>query len=134
MRFSHPSPAKLARLSGSQSNTEIRNIDMQNVPQEDNRSGRSSSIISSRAASNNTYWHDQSVEPRIFPGLVHERTRRGSLKRESGSEYDSDAIAIGGLGGSRRGPEKVGKGLKKSGFGTLGMETSDGDTDLMGTD
>lgn len=134
MRSSHPSPAKLARLSGSHSNTDMRNIDMQNVPQEDSRSGRSSSMILSRAVSNNTYWHDQSVEPRIFPGLVHEQTRRGSLKREGGSEYDSDVIAIGGLGGPRRGPEKVEKGLGKSFSGIPGMETSDGDTELMSTD
>lgn len=97
---------------------------MQNIPQEDGRPGRSSSMILSRAATNNPYWHDQSVEPRIFPGLVHEQTRRGSLKRESGSEYDSDIIATGGLGG----PDKVEKGLRKAVSGTLDMEISDGST------
>lgn len=122
MRTSHPSPAKLARLSGSHSK-----IDMQNGPQEDIRPGRSSSMILSRGVTNNPYWHDQSVEPRIFPGLVHERTRRGSLKRESGSEYDADVIVTGGLGGPRREIERVEKGLRKAVSGTSDTEIGDGD-------
>lgn len=101
---------------------------MQNIPQEENRPGRSSSMILSRAATNNPDWHDQNVEPRIFPGLVHERTRRGSLKRESGSEYDSDVIATGGLGGPRRRLEKIEKGLIKAVSGTPDIEIGDGDT------
>lgn len=121
MLTSHPSPAKLARLSGSHSN-----IDMQNGPQEDSRPGRSSSMILSRVATNSPYWHDQSVEPRIFPGLVHERTRRGSMKRESGSEYDADVIVTGGLGGPRREIEKVEKGFRKAVPGTSDMEIGEG--------
>lgn len=128
MRFSLPSPAKLARLSGSHSNIDIRDIDIQNIPQEDSRPGQSSSTILPRAVTNNPYWNDQSVEPRIFPGLVHERTRRGSLKRESGSECDSDVVATVGIGGPRGGPEKVEKGLRKVVSGTPDREISDGDT------
>lgn len=125
MRFSHHSPAKLARLPGSHSNIDIEN---QNVLQEESRPRRSTSMILSRVTPKNSYRHDQSAEPRIFPGLVHERTRRGSVKRENGSEYDSDVIASAGLGGSRRGFEKVENGLRRAVLGTPDTEISDGDT------
>lgn len=85
MHFTLPSPAKSAGLSSFHSNIDNRYIDIQNVQQEDSRSGKSS-IILSRPPTNDHYWPDQIVEPRIFPGVVHDRTRRGSLKRESGSE------------------------------------------------
>lgn len=136
MRTNHPSPAQLARLSSSHSNVDIKNIDTHNTPQEDSRLARSSSMVLPPEAVSHPYWHDQSVEPRIFPGLVHERTRTrtGSLKRESGSEQDFDPLAGGGsssssgTGWQRGNLEKLDKGSKKAMFGKSDEGSRDGDT------
>ena len=108
-RIGRFSPTKLARPSGSHSNVDLRNIDLQNLQLEEPRPGRSSSMIfaPAPATSNSHYWHEQAAEPRIFPGLVHERARRGSLRRESGSEYDSDAHLMQPRGAVE--PETAGK-------------------------
>ena len=45
----------------------------------------------SRADSNNTSHLDAS-EPRIFPGIVHERTRRGSLRQSGTAEKDGEGM------------------------------------------
>lgn len=39
-----------------------------------------------------------SRQPRIFPGVVHQRTRKRSLRQSSGSETDLDATGSIGLG------------------------------------
>lgn len=75
------------------------------------------------------------MEPRIFPGLVHERTRTGSLKRESGSEQDFDPVASGSISdgggaGWRRGSlENSDRESRKAVMsGKSDQGSSDGDT------
>ena len=36
-------------------------------------------------------------EPRVFPGIVHERHRRNSIRMSGGSEKDFDGAAMTGL-------------------------------------
>ena len=56
------------------------------------RPARSSSVIISPSQANGTSWVDsQPPPPRMFPGVVHERTRRGSLRKGSSSEKDATA-------------------------------------------
>lgn len=45
--------------------------------------------------------HVSGAEPRIFPGVVHERTRKNSIRQGSNSEKDADGGALAGLGLSR---------------------------------
>ena len=45
--------------------------------------------------------HISGAEPRIFPGLVHERTRRNSMMQGSSSEKDADGGAFVGTGLSK---------------------------------
>ncbi len=55
--------------------------------------------------------------PRIFPGIVHERTRRGSVRQGSASETDGEgAPSIGGGGGAGT------VGVGRSGLGKKGGE------------
>lgn len=41
--------------------------------------------------------HISGAEPRIFPGVVHERTRRNSTRQGSSSEKDADGGTFAGL-------------------------------------
>lgn len=45
--------------------------------------------------------HISGAEPRIFPGVVHERTRRNSVRQGSSSEKDADGGALAGMGLSK---------------------------------
>ena len=38
------------------------------------------------------YWADSGSQPKIFPGIVHERTRRSSIRQGSGSEKDAEPV------------------------------------------
>lgn len=50
-------------------------------------------ILSPSQALGTSYWNEGTLpSPRIFPGVVHERTRRGSVRHGSGSEKDFDAL------------------------------------------
>lgn len=37
-------------------------------------------------------WVDSGTQPKIFPGIVHERTRRSSIRQGSGSDRDIEGI------------------------------------------
>lgn len=43
--------------------------------------------------------------PKMFPGVVHERTRRNSVRQGSGSEKDADGRPRTREGGEERVPE-----------------------------
>lgn len=45
--------------------------------------------------------HISGTEPRIFPGVVRERTRKGSILQGASSEYDLDGNAGQGTEGDR---------------------------------
>lgn len=45
--------------------------------------------------------HISGAEPRIFPGVVHERIRKNSIRQGSSSEKDADYGAFAGLGLSK---------------------------------
>lgn len=60
---------------------------------------RSSSMLMSPSQKNLAYWADIAPSnPRIFPGVVHERSRKGSMRQGSKSEKDLEASSssIGG--------------------------------------
>ena len=44
------------------------------------------------------------TQPRIFPGIVHERHRRGSIRQGSGSETDGDSMMASGVLSERMRP------------------------------
>ena len=102
-------PAQTARIPISHSNTDTRTNDTSKSFQGDGRPMRSSSLMMSYMA-NDPPWDDgisqshvSGAEPRIFPGVVHERTRRNSIRQGSNSEKDADGGALTGLGLSRLG-------------------------------
>ena len=78
------------RIPASYSNSDVRGLDTQRARQSPSKPpARSSSMITS------TSWIDGAPsQPRIFPGVVHERTRRGSVRQGSSSEKDVDAGGV----------------------------------------
>ena len=111
-QYQHLYPLSLARdstrISGSQSNTDVRTYDGHHSQRTDNQPIRSSSLIMPSPTLSEQYWSDSvghshinGAEPRIFPGVVHERTRKGSIRQNSSSEHDSDAAGSIGVGMSR---------------------------------
>lgn len=54
---------------------------------------RSLSMILPPAAIKKNCWHDETVEPRVFPGLVHEQTRTMGMCHGSDSENEPDLPA-----------------------------------------
>ncbi len=83
-----------SRIPNSQSNSDVKNFDGQQVGQTSSKLPRSSSmIISPSQAHGASYWNEGiPPPPRIFPGVVHERTRRGSVRHGSSSEKDFNAL------------------------------------------
>ena len=89
-----------ARLPGSYSSADMRSLDTRDSQQGDgNTLPRPTSANFSSPISTSGNWvdslgqsHISGTEPRIFPGVVHERTRRGSLRKGSGSEKDPDGF------------------------------------------
>lgn len=69
--------AQVARVPGSQSSADMQSLNRS--PPADRRRSRSSTMLKSSVDS-----AVSGVEPRMFPGLVHERTRRQSLKLPTG--------------------------------------------------
>ena len=73
-------------------------------------------MIMPSSQANGTSWIDGTPPPpRIFPGVVHERTRRGSLRQGSSSERDANVTNVASMVAPRsypreegdRGPQKV---------------------------
>lgn len=60
------------------------------------------------------------LDPRIFPGIVHERARRSSIRRGSDSENEPDSSLAGSLTGSLRGAGAGGGGGGYGGGGGSG--------------
>ena len=57
---------------------------------------RVSSTIGSPTQANANYWTTITPSPpRIFPGVVHERTRRGSLRKGNSSEEETSGMGQG---------------------------------------
>ncbi|SLM40687.1 amp deaminase 3 [Lasallia pustulata] len=101
-------PAHTARIPISHSNIDTRTTDTSKSFQGDGRPLRSSSLMMSPYMANDPPWDDgisqshvSGAEPRIFPGVVHERTRKNSIRQGSNSEKDADGGALAGLGLSR---------------------------------
>lgn len=91
VRAKAPSAAlRAARIPASHSAIEMAKVDRDNYEQR--RKGeaplRSSSMILTSSGA-----HGQGIDSgsSIFPGVVHERARRKSIRQGSGSEKDSDA-------------------------------------------
>ena len=92
-------PARLTQTFGSQSTVSPIKVDFENSEHQglSDRPSRSSSLVLSPSAmSSSPYWHGQ---PKIFPGLVHEQTRRESMRGGSESENYPASLAGGGDGG-----------------------------------
>lgn len=53
---------------------------------------------------NTSSWVDGGTQPKIFPGIVHERTRRSSVKQGSTSDKDMELINPLVKASSRLGP------------------------------
>lgn len=86
-------PARLMQLPLSRSTIDTTNADLDHAEKQgfNNRPTRSSSLILSPSEMDSPYWHGQ---PKIFPGLVHERTRRTSMRR--GSDSDNHPASLAG--------------------------------------
>lgn len=87
-------PARLTQTLVSRSTTGPTKADFESSGHQglSNRPSRSSSLVPSPTAmSSSPYWHGQ---PKIFPGLVHEQTRRTSMR--SGSESENYPASLPG--------------------------------------
>ena len=74
---------------------DVRNLDLQRTGRDRSRLARSSSMITSPSQVNGTFWIDGTPPPpRMFPGVVHERTRRRSLRQGSSSEKDANTTHV----------------------------------------
>ena len=73
------------------SHADVRGLDMR-AARDHSTPARSSSVIMSPSQANGTSWVDSPPPPpRMFPGVVQERNRRGSLRKGSTSEKDATA-------------------------------------------
>ena len=63
----------------------------------------SASTMSGNRLDGLAHSHIDGTEPRIFPGVVHERIRRGSMRQGSSSEKDVDGFMGIGPGFSKLG-------------------------------
>ncbi|KAI9880300.1 MAG: AMP deaminase [Pleopsidium flavum] len=104
--MSHPPmtyPAQPARIASSYFNIDMTHLSNQPL-ERDGRPARSSSMIipaTFPGTAGGQDWvdsmgqmHINGVAPRMFPGVVHERTRRGSLRQRSSSEKDAEGSAV----------------------------------------
>lgn len=116
MHCSQTNYSRAARIPASYSNADVGSLDLQRSGRDHSRPARSSSMIMSPSQANGTSWIDGTPpSPRIFPGVVHERTRRGSLRQGSSSEKEIDATNVNVATALRSLPcEKDDKGLQKT--------------------
>ena len=76
-------------------NADVRNLDLQRTGRDRSRLARSSSMVTSPSQVSGTSWIDGTPPPpRMFPGVVHERTRRRSLRQGSNSEKDANTTNV----------------------------------------
>lgn len=82
-----------SRNQTSYSNADVKTFGLQQTGQVPSKLPRSSSTsMSPSQAYGASYWTEGNPpSPRIFPGVVHERTRRGSVIYGSSSEKDLNA-------------------------------------------
>jgi len=82
-----------SRDQTSYSNADIKSVGLQQTGKVPSKLPRSSSMsMSPSQAYGASYWTEGiPPSPRIFPGVVHERTRRGSVRYGSSSEKDLNA-------------------------------------------
>lgn len=81
----------LPSWSISRSNVDVKNLDLRRARQPPDAPAGSATILAPPSQANATQGFDRAHPPlRIFPGVVHERTRRGSLRQSSMSEKDAD--------------------------------------------
>lgn len=92
-------PAQVARIPMSYSNVDTTALNKQPTEQ-DRKPIRSSSMTTSTGTTSGHHLADamgqmriDGAAPRMFPGVVHERTRRGSVKQGSSSEKDAQRAA-----------------------------------------
>ena len=66
---------------------------------------RTSSLILSPTKTRN---YDSTIsQARIFPGIVHERHRRSSIRQGSGSETDGDSMSGSWMSGDKKRPKSM---------------------------
>jgi hypothetical protein len=72
--------AKAARVPVSKSTTDMEPLQLQTSPPRNRAMSRSATMIMSPAEQAHLVSHMSAQEPRMFPGVIHERTRRGSVR------------------------------------------------------
>ena len=101
-----PNPA--ARIPASHSHMDVRIPDWQSHRHNAAGLSRSSSLVTPSAKIHGKHAISHSptlAQPRIFPGIVHERHRRGSIRQGSGSETDGDSMTASGTLSDRKRPK-----------------------------
>ncbi|KAL9133116.1 MAG: hypothetical protein Q9175_005707 [Cornicularia normoerica] len=116
MHWSQTHSTRVARIPASYSNADVRSLDLQRTGRDHSRPARSSSMITSPSQANVTSWIDRTPPPpRMFPGVVHERIRRRSLRQGSNSEKDANTTNVNVTTAPRPVPwEQDDKGLQKA--------------------
>lgn len=77
----------------SPSNSDIKGLAIQNASQDSDAGISPLSEVTSPTRPSASYWaHDDPAtsQPKMFPGIVHERTRRRSIRQGSRSEKDGN--------------------------------------------
>ena len=72
--------AKTARVPISNFSVDMEPIHLQTSPQRNRAMSRSATMIMSPAEQAQFVAHMSAHEPRVFPGMLHERTRRDSMR------------------------------------------------------
>ena len=95
-----------APISSSSSKVDLRlSTELQPGQPGDSGLARSSSMVFSPSKTQGGHGSTERptvAHPRIFPGIVHERHRRGSVRQSSGSETDGDSMRASGTLTDRR--------------------------------
>ncbi|KAG8530823.1 uncharacterized protein KY384_004180 [Bacidia gigantensis] len=103
LRNSPTAPLNPARIPTSYSNADLasRRLDGSAIPRSSSLIMSPTNITSGVSYSPTAHHH----HPKIFPGIVHERHRRTSVRQGSGSETDGDGSMTGsGVLGERKRP------------------------------
>ena len=95
------------RVPHPSSNMDIRPLETQQSQQSSSSKAVRSMSITTPSAQNGEWpdglgnSHIDGMEPRIFPGVVHERIRKGGTKYGSKSENDLGGLTVTGAGFSK---------------------------------
>ena len=71
---------KTARVPMSKSSVDVEPLHVQTSPPRNRATSRSATMIMSQAEQAHFDSHMSAHEPRMFPGVIHERTRRDSVR------------------------------------------------------